>query len=122
MVLAEDYRPEFGRRILGGFKESGWNLYLLARAGHIGREEIIRAGPAEQLEVGESYIVYPVAFDPKDAEQVFTLGALKKAKTGLCCPEVFIVEASTNRSIRNEGQVHSSISTDRRRNCLHPLN
>jgi len=64
------YSKEVAQQILERFRAKGWNLYRKERFGEDG-DERIRQGPAESLEMGASYVLLPVAADPRDPGQVY---------------------------------------------------
>ena len=90
-MLAEEYSEDFGRRIFKRFKESGWNIYRLASR-EVEIEELIGAGPVPYLEADKFYIMFPAVPDPTDAKQVLYASTLKKIKTGMYFPKLFIVD------------------------------
>lgn len=64
----QDYSPEIAKKIQREFGQRGWNLYT--RDPDKTASETIRQGPVEDLEIQKSYVLLPVADDPRNPEQV----------------------------------------------------
>lgn len=69
-MTQETYTSEVKREILEAFQGKGWNLYDSAAALLLGPDEAVRRGPAETLEVGTSYTIFPAVDNPRDPGQV----------------------------------------------------
>jgi len=67
-----EYSPEAAKTIRDKLNAKGWNVYKrISGAGSIPIEVIINRGPADELEVLESYVIFPVTQKPYDSTQVF---------------------------------------------------
>jgi len=67
--MVQPYSSELAKEMLDIINQKGWNVYKshdLMKA-----EDIIRQNLAQSLEVGEKYVLLPVADDPKDPKQIF---------------------------------------------------
>lgn len=62
--------PNYEMPILEGINSKGWNAYKSTNSTRMGRDAIIRSGPASELETDERYVMLPKAEDPRDPIQV----------------------------------------------------
>ena len=65
------YTPEIGERILEKIHRKGWNVYNVNNLNVIGGDETIRQNFSEVLDVGNKYLLMPIAQDPRNPEEVY---------------------------------------------------
>ena len=64
------YSPQIARTILHKLHEREWNPYLSTHILHDGRDQVIRQGPAQKLEVHGRYVLLPRIWNSRDPEEV----------------------------------------------------
>lgn len=69
MPKEKNYSVDFARKIMEECNRKGWNLYK--GDNNKTADEIIKNNLAQKLAIGTSYVMLPVANDPKDPKQVF---------------------------------------------------
>lgn len=62
---------QYGETILQKIRDKGWNPYRSTNVKERGAENVLRDGPAQRLELGERYVIMPIAQDPANPDQVF---------------------------------------------------
>lgn len=106
MPLVEEYQPDFGEKIISGFKGRGWNIYT--ERGH--PDKTISNGPAGQLEIDVVYMVLPLVDEPKNPEKVMDALTRYGYESGKKAPQITIVS-----------QKHTFISLELKKNCIELL-
>ncbi len=72
-LATSQYSPEIAREIMDRFHAKGWNLYESTELKQIGEERVVREKlieSAESLVVNTSYVLLPIANNPRDLTQV----------------------------------------------------
>src|SRR3989344_5440068 len=73
-VVAE-FVMVYGRELIDAVSESGWNLYDSTNLPDTGTrqngDDVIRNGPAEELQAGRRYVLMPLAEKPRSPIRVF---------------------------------------------------
>lgn len=72
MVQMTGYSKEIAQEILEKIHKKGWNLYHKSGIEKTGRDGVIKSNLADKLEMGVSYVLLPVANNPRDPKQVMS--------------------------------------------------